>query len=159
MTLTTETFANAWFSATFIWRENILIRIELTANSVPPTQPRSLLGAKLEWIVQNYDKLEADTWPDLPLNTDALTPFSRNVLLTLRREVPRGTWTTYGRLAAACGSSHGARAIGGVMARNPWPLYLPCHRVLAANMGLGGFGPGLPLKRILLELEGVRLAG
>lgn len=43
------------------------------------------------------------------------------------------------------------------MARNPWPLYLPCHRVLASNLGLGGFGPGLALKRVLLELEGARL--
>lgn len=158
MTHIEETFANPWFSATFVWRENALTRIDLTASPVPPTPPRSPLGPKLEWIVRNYDKLDADIWPDLPLDTNDLTPFSRNVLLTLRREAPRGAWTTYGRLAVACGSVHGARAVGGVMARNAWPLYLPCHRVLAANMGLGGFGPGLPLKRTLLELEGIRLA-
>lgn len=43
------------------------------------------------------------------------------------------------------------------MARNRWPLYIPCHRVLEHNMGLGGFGPGTDLKRDLLRMEGVTL--
>ena len=157
MTIISETFANPWFSATFVWDYGLLTHIDLNAERLPPTQPRSAHGPRLEWIIHNYDQLDADAWPDLPLEPRAITSFARNVLDTLRRDVPRGAWTTYGRLAAACGSPRGARAVGGVMARNPWPLYLPCHRVLASNLGLGGFGPGLALKRVLLELEGVRL--
>ncbi|NCD24398.1 MAG: MGMT family protein [Deltaproteobacteria bacterium] len=159
MTHIVETFANPWFSATFVWREGVLTQIDLTADSMPPTPPRSSLGPRLEWVVGHYHALDHAAWPELPLNMDILTPFARKVLTTLHREVPRGSWTTYGQLAARCGCARGARAVGGVMARNPWPLYLPCHRVLAANMGLGGFGPGLPLKRKLLELEGVLAPG
>lgn len=157
MTIISEIFTNPWFSATFVWKSGLLLRIDLTADTLTATPPRSPLGPRLEWIVNNYKNLGADAWPELPLETRAITPFARTVLYTLLRDTPRGAWTTYGRLAAACGSPRGARAVGGVMARNPWPLYLPCHRVLASTMGLGGFGPGLALKRVLLELEGVRL--
>ena len=51
----------------------------------------------------------------------------------------------------------GTRAVGGAMARTPWPLVYPCHRVLAGDMGIGGFGPGVELKRTLLTLEKARL--
>lgn len=156
MTQCTETFGNAWFSVTFVWQRGMLTAIDLTAQQLPPTPPCSSFGPELEGIVRKYDKLKADAWPDLPLDTHALTPFTQTVLMTLLHTTPRGTWTTYKQLATACGSPRGARAVGGVMARNPWPLYIPCHRVLAASMGWGGFGPGLALKQTLLSLEGVR---
>lgn len=80
--------------------------------------------------------------------------FSRRVYQTLRRLVPPGTTTTYGELAAAAGHPGAARAVGSALARNPVPLVVPCHRVLEANGGLGGYGGGVARKRFLLRLEG-----
>jgi methylated-DNA-[protein]-cysteine S-methyltransferase len=148
-----ETFTNRWFSATFIWAGGLLTGIDLVDGGSTETAPRSPYGAELRRIIAGYDMLEEDAWPDLPLDTSRLTPFTDRVLQTLRREIPRGSITTYGRLAEMCGSPRAARAVGGVMASNRWPLLFPCHRVLAADLGLGGFGPGLPLKQTLLTLE------
>ena len=80
-----------------------------------------------------------------------LTPFRVKIMEALR-QVPAGETMTYGELAAAAGCPGGARAVGNVMARNPVPLLVPCHRVLATN-GLGGFTGGLDVKRKLLRLE------
>jgi len=153
MNTTSETFANPWFSATFLWRDGMLNGIDLSPDARQATEPRSAHGPVLARIVAEYDQLETDCWPELSLDWSALTPFSRLVLENLRRHALKGTWTTYGRLATLCGSPRAARAVGGVMARNPWPLLYPCHRVLAGDGGLGGFGPGLALKKTLLTLE------
>lgn len=156
MTTIRETFANPWFSATFEWKDGLLARIDLSPDTLTPTAPQSPRGADLGRIIAEYDMIESDSWPELPLDWRGLTPFARLVLENLRRHTPRGTWTTYGGLAALCGSPRAARAVGTVMARNPWPLVYPCHRVLA-GAGLGGFGPGPALKRTLLTLEKARL--
>lgn len=85
------------------------------------------------------------------LDWDRFTPFQRRVYECLLA-VGRGETQTYAQLAAAAGSPGAARAVGNAMANNPYPLIVPCHRVVAAN-GLGGFGGGLPMKRYLLQLE------
>ncbi len=157
MKTVSETFANGWFSATFHWSGGLLTGIDIREASLPPTAPLSPHGAELRRVIAEYDRIQDDAWPDLPLNWAGLTAFSILVLGNLRRRVPRGSVTTYGRLAAMCGSPRAARAVGGVMARNPWPLLYPCHRVLAEGMGLGGYGPGLGLKKRLLTLEKARL--
>jgi methylated-DNA-[protein]-cysteine S-methyltransferase len=83
--------------------------------------------------------------------------FGRRVLETLAREVPWGETVTYGELADMVGAPRAARAVGNVMAHNPVQILLPCHRVVAAH-GIGGYGSaGVGLKRVLLELEGVRV--
>lgn len=84
-----------------------------------------------------------------------LTPFQRKVLGATRR-IPRGETRTYGWVARACGSPRSSRAVGGALHINPVPLFIPCHRVTAAGGKLGGFGAGLPMKRLLLALEGFR---
>lgn len=91
------------------------------------------------------------------LDLSALTPFQRRVVSLLPR-IPRGTTVTYGRLAAMAGSPGAARAIGAAMARNPLPIILPCHRVIASDRTLRGFSGhgGLKTKRALLSGEGVR---
>lgn len=159
MNAVAETFSNRWFSVTFHWQDGLLSSIDLDAEIKPATAPKSPHGVDLERIVAGYDQLKADVWPSLPLDTRRLTPFSMHVLETLRRHTPRGSCTTYGQLAALCGSPRAARAVGGAMARNPWPLLYPCHRVLAGNRGLGGFSCGVELKRTLLTLEKASLAG
>ncbi|OIO01006.1 MAG: hypothetical protein AUJ49_08555 [Desulfovibrionaceae bacterium CG1_02_65_16] len=98
-------------------------------------------------------------FPALPLAWELTPPFTRAVLQTLLERVPAGRTVTYGELAALAGQGGKARAVGQAMARNPWPLVVPCHRVLGAGGGLTGYtNPhGLDLKALLLSLEGVAL--
>jgi len=91
----------------------------------------------------------------VPADLSAAPPFHRKVLAALAR-VPYGRTVTYGQLAARAGRPRAARAVGQTMARNPVPLVIPCHRVVAGGGGLGGFGGGLDLKRRLLALEALR---
>lgn len=89
---------------------------------------------------------------------DAVLPekgFSTRVWRRLRR-IPRGQVRTYGGVAKALRRPGGARAVGQACGRNPLPLLYPCHRVVAADLSLGGFAGGLDMKRQLLELEGAR---
>lgn len=88
----------------------------------------------------------------VPLDPAALPRFPWRVLQTCR-EIPYGQTVSYGELARRAGSPRAARAVGQALARNPWPLLVPCHRVLAAGGGLGGFQGGLELKRRLLAGE------
>lgn len=88
------------------------------------------------------------------LDFGGLSGFARRVLLA-DAEIPRGRVITYGRLAANVGISGGARAVGNVMAGNPFPLVIPCHRVVRSGGSLGGFGGGVEMKKALLRLEGV----
>jgi len=74
------------------------------------------------------------------------------------REIPRGEVRSYGWVAQRAGSLRGARAVGRAMATNPFPLIVPCHRVVGQDGQLTGFGGGVAMKRRLLELEGAHLA-
>ena len=82
--------------------------------------------------------------------------FQRKVLLA-EHGVPRGWVTTYGRLAAYVGLPGGARAAGGALAANPFPIVIPCHRAICSDGRLGGYQGGLAMKRALLEQEGVTI--
>ena len=94
---------------------------------------------------------------DLPLDWPRLEPVTEAVLRTLM-EVGYGETVTYAELARRSGTGVPARAIGSIMAANPWPIVVPCHRVVASD-GLGGYSGGEPgheieTKRWLLENEG-----
>ena len=79
-----------------------------------------------------------------------------DVLQTLQRGVGWGETVSYGELAEMAGRPRAARFVGNVMARNPIPILIPCHRVVAAGGRLGGYGAsGTDTKRWLLALEGV----
>ncbi|MBL6932252.1 MAG: methylated-DNA--[protein]-cysteine S-methyltransferase [Rhodospirillales bacterium] len=92
---------------------------------------------------------------DLPLNTRG-TPFQKAVW-KLMLEIPYGSTRSYGELAGDLKSA--ARAVGGACGKNPIPIIVPCHRILAANHKIGGFsgGTGTDTKISLLRLEGVDL--
>jgi methylated-DNA-[protein]-cysteine S-methyltransferase len=90
------------------------------------------------------------------LELERCPPFQRRVLPAEFR-IPRGWVTTYGRLAAHIGAPGAARAVGNALARNPFPVVIPCHRCIREDGRLGGFRGGLAMKRALLEMEGVRL--
>jgi methylated-DNA-[protein]-cysteine S-methyltransferase len=85
-------------------------------------------------------------------------PFFRKVWAQLRG-VPRGQVCTYAHLARAARSARAVRAVGQAMARNPLPLVVPCHRVVADHGRLGGYTGGTARKRALLSLEGVDVDG
>ena len=90
----------------------------------------------------------------VPVDLTGLTPFAQEVLVRTRR-IPYGRCLTYRALATAIGRPGAARAVGQALGRNPVPLFIPCHRVLAAD-GPGGFSSGLARKRGLLRHEGIR---
>ena len=91
------------------------------------------------------------TFPTEPEGTD----FDRSVWDQLAR-IPYGETRTYGQVARAIGKPKAARAVGTANGRNPIPIVVPCHRVVAGGGKLGGFGGGLSLKRKLLQLEAAK---
>ena len=95
----------------------------------------------------------------LPSTLTARTTFSRQIYQALRA-IGWGHTTTYGTLAKALGAGpQAARDVGQAMAKNPVPLIIPCHRVLAAGGKVGGFSApgGATAKVHMLELEGVHV--
>jgi O-6-methylguanine DNA methyltransferase len=95
---------------------------------------------------------------DLEPDLSGFSDFEKGVLSHLRA-VPPGRVSTYGNIAAAIGHPGASRAVGGVMAKNPFPIIIPCHRVVKSDLTLGGFSYGPSLKRRLLEAEGVEFHG
>lgn len=94
----------------------------------------------------------------LDVDLSTITPFQRRVLEETRR-VPRGQVSTYAEIARRIGNPKAVRAVGQALRRNPIPIVVPCHRVIASNGSLGGYGGNLRDSRKveLLKLEGVRL--
>ena len=90
---------------------------------------------------------------EVPLHLDG-TPFQQRVWASLR-EIPYGETISYGELAAHVGAPGASRAVGLANGRNPVAIIVPCHRVIAADGTLGGYGGGLERKRWLLDLEQV----
>ena len=88
---------------------------------------------------------------DLPLAPEGTT-FQRAVWRQLQ-EIPYGETISYGELARRVGNPKASRAVGSANGANPLPIVIPCHRVIAGDGTLGGFGGGLPTKQTLLALE------
>ena len=88
---------------------------------------------------------------DLPLHPQG-TPFMLRVWEALQ-EIPYGETTSYGEIAHRIGIPRASRAVGLANNKNPLPIFIPCHRVIGRNGKLTGYGGGLELKQLLLELE------
>ena len=82
--------------------------------------------------------------------------FQKKVLLETR-QIPRGKVISYGRLADKIFAHGAARAVGSALAKNPFPLIIPCHRVIKSTGYLGNFSGGSEMKKFLLQMEGVPL--
>jgi methylated-DNA-[protein]-cysteine S-methyltransferase len=91
---------------------------------------------------------------DLPLDWQLSGGFRQRVLRAIAR-IPYGQTRSYTEMARRAGNERAVRAAGTACGSNPIPLVVPCHRVLRTGGALGGYGGGLPMKRALLELEGV----
>ncbi len=87
---------------------------------------------------------------------DLCPPFQQRVLLA-EYGIPRGSVSTYRRIAAHLGVLRGARAVGNALATNPFPIVIPCHRAIRSDGTLGGYQGGLAMKRALLMYEGVEV--
>ena len=154
------------------WNEAGITRFQLPARSAEATErnllrrlPDAETGAPtpdvLEAIaaVKRYFQGEEVDFSGIRLDLDDQDAFFRQIYAAARH-VPWGSTTTYGTLAKELGAGpEAARDVGQAMAKNPVPLIIPCHRVLAAGGKVGGFSaPGGSAAKIrMLELEGVRV--
>lgn len=122
------------------------------ARNVPPSIRDIIKRIKLHF------KGKAQDFRDIKLAFDETGPFEQQIY-DATRSILSGQTTTYGKVAEAAGNAAAARAVGRAMSRNPIPLIIPCHRVLAANRKPGGFSAhgGLDTKAKMLEIEGATL--
>jgi len=110
-----------------------------------------------QWLVERltaYAAGEMDDFSDVRLDLAWATPFARRVLNACR-QISYGQTQSYAGLAARAGSPRAARAVGNAMKANRCPLVVPCHRVVHAGGGIGGFSApqGAAMKERLLHLE------
>ena len=117
-------------------------------------------GRRPRWLGSAIRKLtkhlsgSPQSFHDVPLDAASVPPFHAEVYIACRAIAP-GATQTYGELARAVGRPGAARVVGQAMARNPFPIVVPCHRVLAAGGKIGGFSAhgGTATKRRMLAIE------
>ncbi|MGX1973899.1 methylated-DNA--[protein]-cysteine S-methyltransferase [Streptomyces kronopolitis] len=129
-----------------------LTRLEQLFGGPPLTGIPHLATAVSELSAYFDGRLRTFT---VPLDWSLSSGFSARVLRILACDVPYGAVVGYQDLADRAGEPGAARAVGAAMGSNPLPVVVPCHRVVASDGGIGGFGGGLETKRLLLALEGV----
>ncbi len=126
-------------------------------NTDPPEAWPPELRAAVRQLEEYFARERTDF--DLPLDFSGVTSdFQRDVYDRLRT-VEYGHVTSYGQLARDVGKPDQARAVGQAVGANPIPIVIPCHRVVASDGSLTGFGGGLHAKVALLKLEGVDVSG
>jgi methylated-DNA-[protein]-cysteine S-methyltransferase len=153
------------------WTREGLIRVQLPERDEAMTERRLRAKAGLRCdadpprdianciaLLQRYFAGEPIDFRDVALDFSGVIPFNADVYRALR-EIGWQRTTTYGELAKRIGDPGAARAVGAAMAQNPWPIVVPCHRVLAAAKKLGGFSApgGAATKLKLLRLEGAEI--
>jgi methylated-DNA-[protein]-cysteine S-methyltransferase len=112
--------------------------------------------ASVEQIRSYLDGMHTDF--EIPIDLSILTDFQQHVLQATQK-IPRGQIATYLEIARKIGNPKAVRAVGQALGRNPIPIVIPCHRVIASNGSLGGYSGrgGLETKAKLLQLEGALL--
>jgi O-6-methylguanine DNA methyltransferase len=132
-------------------RNRVLQRFPGARESMPPPGVAGARDALAGFLRGTPSDLAS-----ILLDMDTLPPFHRRVY-EAARAIPWGATTTYGALATALGAAGSARAVGQALARNPYAIIVPCHRVVAAGGKLGGFSAngGVSLKLRLLAIEGL----
>ncbi|MFF4605593.1 methylated-DNA--[protein]-cysteine S-methyltransferase [Streptomyces sp. NPDC001339] len=129
-----------------------LSRLEQFFGGPPLPEIPHLATAAAELTAYFAGELRSFT---VPLDWSLSSGFHARVLHALAESVPYGSVVGYQDLADRVGEPGAARAVGAAMGSNPLPVVVPCHRVVAADGGIGGFSGGLETKRLLLALEGV----
>jgi len=131
----------------------LLPRRRRMGEQVIEAPPDRALAKALRRALERYFRGKREDFADIPLDLSDGTAFRRRVWLGARK-IPWGRTYSYGELAQRIRSPDAARAVGQALGANPVPIIVPCHRILAADGSLGGFGAGLPWKRELLGIEG-----
>ena len=155
------TFETALGRCAVGWSDAGIVRVLLPSErglTGPSFEAGAPLPAFVRRAVEGMVAVMAGEGHDLgevPLDDRGLDELRRAVYAETRRTAP-GTTRTYGEIARAIGLPDGARDVGVALSRNPTPIIVPCHRVVAANGALTGFSApgGLATKRRMLELEG-----
>ncbi len=111
------------------------------------------LFTDLQERLQAYYSGQRVDFPDR-LDLSGATPFQHKVWQAARL-IPYGQTRSYGWVAVQIGQPGAVRAVGQALAKNPLPIIIPCHRVLASDGSLGGFSGGIQMKKLLLSLEGI----
>jgi methylated-DNA-[protein]-cysteine S-methyltransferase len=123
----------------------------------PPEAWPPVLRSAVTQLEEYFDK-SRETF-DLPLDlADSLTQFQLDIYDRLL-EIEYGHVVSYGQVARDVGKPDMARAVGQAVGANPLPIVVPCHRVVASDGSLTGFGGGLRAKVALLKLEGIDVSG
>jgi methylated-DNA-[protein]-cysteine S-methyltransferase len=130
----------------------VVVRMAFPGASPLPCPAITELGER----IQRFLKGDAVGFELRHIALEGCSEFQRKVLLA-EYQIPRGWVSTYGRIARRLGVPGGARAVGQALARNPFPIIIPCHRAIRSDGQLGGFQGGLKMKQALLELEGVEV--
>ncbi len=166
------TFSSSFGDFTIIWKEiEGKIRIqrmfvsdkklsaeEKTLGFFPDSEPSSAaLINKQGKHIQRFLSGEEVKFDLSVLDFDRCSEVQKKVLIA-EYNIPRGWISTYKRIANHIGLKNGARVVGNSLARNPFPIFIPCHRVIKSNGELGGYQGGLAMKRALLELEGIKFS-
>jgi methylated-DNA-[protein]-cysteine S-methyltransferase len=136
-------------------RARILERFTIAHETAPPAH----VSQALEGIVALLRGEDRDL-SAITLDMDRVPLFNQRVY-EIARTIPPGGTLTYGEIAKQLGMPEAARAVGQALGENPFPIIVPCHRVLAAGGKLGGFSAngGVETKRRLLEIEGALAVG
>ena len=130
-----------------------LARLEFCEDNALLSKPKRHLPHHLEQQLQQYANGKPVRW-NVPLDMSSGTLFQQKVWRVLMT-IPHGETRSYGWVAKQIGKPRASRAVGAACGANPVPVIVPCHRVIAGDGSLGGFGGGLPMKRRLLRSEGV----
>lgn len=118
------------------------------------SQPDFNLESQIESWLMSYVKGEQPGFT-LPLNWEEVSPFTEQVLHVIET-IPFGSTLSYKSIARIIHNQKASRAVGGACGRNPFPLLIPCHRVLSSGNKVGGFSEGIEIKKCLLAFEGIQ---
>jgi methylated-DNA-[protein]-cysteine S-methyltransferase len=135
------------------WSDAGLTRVAILGGSDSRAEPSAFVREAVAGIVALLEG-EARDLREVPLDFAGVEPFAARVYAAARRVDP-GSVCTYGDLARAVGSPGGAQAVGRALGSNPFPIVVPCHRVLSSTGALHGFSApgGVSTKRRMLEIE------
>lgn len=127
------------------------------AHDYPEAQPSTCkeiddIAADIKAFLEGEDI----SFPLNMMTLDKCPPFQKAVLCA-DHSIPRGRVSTYQLIAMHLGKDQAARAVGNALSNNPFPILIPCHRVIRSDGHLGGFRGGIMMKRALLKNEGVSI--
>ena len=113
----------------------------------------------LDLKIDNFEEISFDELLNMNIDLSRFSEFEKEVLEKVR-EIPSGEVMTYKEVAEAVGCKRASRAVGNVMAKNPYPVLIPCHRVIKSDLSLGNYSRGGEKnKKKLLKGEGVDFEG